>query len=48
MHAAYQREVTSRLRPAELIVRDLPLFHNAKVLIGKNGISDLTYSGQAT
>ena len=48
MHAAYQREVTSQLRPASLIVRDLPIFHNSKVSIGENGVSDLTYSQPAT
>ncbi len=48
MQAAYQREVTSRLRPAALIVRDLPIFHNSKVSIGKNCVSDLTYSEPAT
>jgi hypothetical protein len=48
MHAAYQREVTSRLGPTALIVRDLPRYSNAKVSIGKNNVSDLTYSGAAT
>jgi hypothetical protein len=48
MHAAFQLEVTSLRRPAALIVRDLPLFHNLKVSIGKNGASDLTYYRAAT
>src|SRR5579864_799498 len=34
--------------PALLIVRNLPIFHNSKVSIGENGLSDLTYSQPAT
>src|SRR5579871_2147956 len=48
MHARCQRVVTLTYRGTSLIVRDLSSSGNAKFLIGKNRISDVTYSETAT
>lgn len=44
MQAAFQWDSISQEQPSALIVRDLQCSGNAKIPIGKNGISDLSYS----